>query len=97
MAGTWSSFSWERRRPAGSGGLRPGLRPNVFRMPARRRRSQEKLLGISLAPAVALHAAFAWKRGWWTRRWRLFYPALALSGSGFLAFLWFWNLLGFRY
>lgn len=55
------------------------------------------LLGLPLAPAVAIHAALAWRRGWWTFRWRLFYSALALVGLGFPAFLWFWNLLGFRY
>ena len=55
------------------------------------------LLGLPLAPAVALHAALAWRRGWWTFRWRLFYSALALAGLGFPALLWFWNLLGFRY
>lgn len=55
------------------------------------------LLGIPLAAAVAARAALAWKQGWWTLRWRLFYSALALAGLGFPAFLWFWNLLGFRY
>lgn len=52
------------------------------------------LLGIPLALLIAVQAALAWKRGWWTFRWRLFYTALALAGLGFLAFLSFWNLLG---
>lgn len=55
------------------------------------------LLGLPLAPALAIQAALAWKRGWWTLRWRLFYSALALAGLGFPASLYFWNLLGFRY
>lgn len=54
------------------------------------------LLAAPVALAVAGHAALAWKRSYWTVRWRLYYTALAVAGLGFLAFLSYWKLLGFR-
>jgi hypothetical protein len=54
------------------------------------------LLSVPVALAVAAQAAFAWRRSWWTLRWRLYSTALAVAGLGFLAFLLYWNLLGFR-
>jgi hypothetical protein len=42
-------------------------------------------------------AARAWIAGWWTRRERLGYSAVAALSVAFMTFLKYWKLLGMRY
>jgi hypothetical protein len=54
------------------------------------------LAGAPLALALPFCAVQAWRRGFWSTGWRLYFTGLALGGIGFLAFLAAWNLLGIQ-
>jgi CubicO group peptidase (beta-lactamase class C family) len=60
------------------------------------------LLVIPLVTAVLAAALFvldvlAWKNAWWSLPARLLHSVYALSTLGFVAYLNYWNLLGFHY
>ena len=52
------------------------------------------LVATALLPGFA---ARAWIAGWWTRRERLGYSAVAVLSVAFMTFLNYWKLLGIRY
>ena len=63
---------------------------------------QLSILSLPLASLVATaflpgFAARAWLAGWWTRRQRLGYSAVAVLSVAFMTFLNYWKLLGIRY
>lgn len=55
------------------------------------------MLGVTLAPFALIFALVAWQRGFWNRRGRLHYALVALVAAGFVWWLNYWNLLGFRF
>jgi hypothetical protein len=55
---------------------------------------------LATAPGAAvlfLLCCAAWRRKWWGLLGRLHYTGVALAALGFVPFLWYWNLLGFRW
>ena len=55
------------------------------------------LVGLPISAATVFFAAAAWRNGWWTRRERVGYSALATAAVAFIVFLGYWRLLGFHY
>jgi CubicO group peptidase (beta-lactamase class C family) len=46
---------------------------------------------------IAYFAVVVWKKNYWSFSGRLFYSIVALVNLGFIPFLIYWNLLGFKY
>jgi len=55
------------------------------------------LASLVVTTPLPAFAAKAWREGWWNRSERLLYVALTAAALAFMAFLNYWNLLGFRY
>ena len=55
------------------------------------------LASVAVTALLPGFAAIAWREGWWTRRERLGFSALATICVAFMTFLNYWKLLGIRY
>ncbi len=54
-------------------------------------------LSAVLSLGLAVAAVFAWCKGYWSSRRRLQYSVIAAAATGFIPYLYYWNLLGFRF
>jgi hypothetical protein len=50
-----------------------------------------------LTVVVARYTAVAWMKGYWGTSLRIYHTLLAVAAVGFVRFLNYWNLLGWRY
>ena len=50
-----------------------------------------------LSAALLAFDVLAWKRSWWTLSARLLHSVYTLAALAFVAYLNYWNLLGFHY
>lgn len=55
------------------------------------------LVAAGLTVALPIFAALAWKNQYWSIRKRWHYSLVTLAALGFIPFLHYWNLLGFRF
>ncbi|HEY6549067.1 MAG TPA: serine hydrolase, partial [Vicinamibacteria bacterium] len=55
------------------------------------------LLVAALLPALGYFAALAWSRRFWSVAGRVHYSLFTAAALGYLAFLQYWNLLGYHY
>ncbi len=51
----------------------------------------------ALTGLLPIFMAQAWARNYWSRAGRLHYALVTLAALGFIPFLIYWNLLGFRF
>jgi CubicO group peptidase (beta-lactamase class C family) len=55
------------------------------------------LVTTGLTAALPVFTWLAWKRGYWSRKERIHYSFVSLAALLFVPFLFYWNLLGFRF
>jgi hypothetical protein len=55
------------------------------------------LIATVLTPLLLVFTVLAWKGKYWTFLARLHYSLVGVAAGAFVPFLWYWNLLGFRY
>lgn len=55
------------------------------------------LVTAPLSPVLLVLDVMAWKRAWWTLAARLMHSVYTIAALAFIAYLNYWNLLGFHY